>query len=347
MSYSIHLTCLKCSLGLIFLLLFHVSKGQYNLSEIDEVIGDKKASALGNASVIVWKDSAIVYKKDTGAMKLGKLEAQQPLGAMSRWLTVALVMTFVEEGKISLDDYVSNYIPIFSSYSKGYITIRQCLNNTTGIEPSPTVIQRKVQSRKFESLEEKVNFYAAHLDIINNPGKDFAYGDVGITILGRVLEIVSKKKTFDRLIMEKIIRPVGMKKTTFMVESGAVNPSAGALSTASDYIKFLAMLSNKGVVNGKQIISEASVDEIHKVQITTELDKYTAKLMEGSLFGYGVFLKDAATVICCPSFTGSWAFIDKNRNYSCIILTPPIKGDPKADMYNRIKAILDAQFSSL
>ena len=50
------------------------------------------------------------------------------------------------------------------------------------------------------SLEEEVNSFAAS-EIRANPGTDFWYGNIGLNIAGRVLEVVSKKK-FDLLIKQ-------------------------------------------------------------------------------------------------------------------------------------------------
>ncbi|MBC8035479.1 MAG: beta-lactamase family protein [Chitinophagaceae bacterium] len=341
MSYKTSWMCLKFSAALVFMLFLHSTYGQSNFAGVTELLGDKKQLAGGNASAIIWKDSGIIYRKDTGSLKLGKAEVQVPIGAASRWLTVALVMTFVDEGKLSLDDRVSDYIPVFKSYSKGYITIRQCLANTTGIEAERAA--KLAQKKKFETLEEEVNYYAAHYDIVNNPGKDFFYGNSGINIAGRVLEVISKRKTFDRLMSERIIKPLGMKKTTFLPETGSLDPATGARSIASDYVRLLAMYLNKGVLNGKRILSEKSVEEIHKMQITSEVIKYTPKIMEGSSYGLGVFLEEGGKVWNCPSFTGSWVFIDTCGKYACVLFTPLLTGEPKKDFYLKVKEAIDVQ----
>lgn len=345
MSYFPTQICLKFSTALVLLLFFHTTYGQYNFSAVDEIIGNKREQAAGNASVIIWKDGNIIYKKDTGSLKAGKVEVVQPIGAASRWLTAALVMQFVDEGKLSLDDEISKYLPVFSSYSKGYITIRQCLANTTGIEGDLRGKVRIIQ-KKFSSLEEEVNYYAAHNDIVNNPGKDFFYGDAGIKIAARILEIITKRKTFDRLIQEKIIRPLGMKKTTFMVESGAVDPANGAKSTAGDYIRFLGMLLNKGELGGKRILSEDAIAEMNKMQITTAAVKYMPKMIEGASYGLGVFIEEDNKVVSCPSFTSNtWPFIDLCRKYACIIFTPPLSGKAvlNREMYRKVKEAIDQE----
>ncbi|MFX8797496.1 serine hydrolase domain-containing protein, partial [Acinetobacter baumannii] len=77
-----------------------------------------------------------------------------PIASCSKWLTAALVMVLVDEGKISLDDKVTKYIPEFAKYSKGYITIRHCLSHQTGIEQEPIKLLSILQRKKFPNLEE-------------------------------------------------------------------------------------------------------------------------------------------------------------------------------------------------
>lgn len=346
MTYNLMKICLKCTTVLIFLLFFQVVRAQYDFTALDVITGDKKQQTGGNASVIIWKDGNVIYRKDTGSFKMGKLEVQVPIGAASKWFTVALTMKFVEEGLLSLDDPVSDYLPVFSNYSKGYVTIRQCLNNTTGIESDPGRMAKMLQRKKFASLEEEVNYYAAHNDIAAIAGTEFYYGNSGINIVGRVLEVISKRKTFDRLANEKIFRPLGMRKTSFMVETGAVKPASGAVSTAADYSKFLAMLMNKGEFNGKQILSEKSIAEIHKVQTTNELIKFMPPIMKDASYGFGVFLEENGTVISCPSFTGIRPFIDTCRKYACVIFTTPSDKEPGNELYSKIKAVIDEQIVS-
>lgn len=57
-------------------------------------------------------------------------------------------MTFVDQGKLSLDDKVSRYIPVLTKYSKGYITIRDCLAHLTGIESEPIRSLKEQLNRK-------------------------------------------------------------------------------------------------------------------------------------------------------------------------------------------------------
>ena len=80
---------------------------------------------------MVYKDGKTVYQKTMGEFNA---KTQAPIAAAGNWLTAALVMVFVDQGKVSLDDPVSKYIPSFEKYIKNYVTIRHCLTHTTGIE---------------------------------------------------------------------------------------------------------------------------------------------------------------------------------------------------------------------
>ena len=91
---------------------------------------------LGNNLVaLAYKDGKMVYKKEL-EKEIGDFNGrtQVPAGVASQWLVAATVMAYVDDGKISLDDKVSKYIPIFAKYMKTYITIRNCLSFTTGIQ---------------------------------------------------------------------------------------------------------------------------------------------------------------------------------------------------------------------
>ena len=345
LSFNNPFICLNCSLALIFLLFFQLAPAQPNLSGIDDILTRNKQALGGKAVVLVYKDGKMLYQKEMG--EDFKSETPQPIGTSSKWLTAALVMTFVDKGELSLDDPISRFLPVFTSYSKGYITIRQCLSETTGIESEQKKVSRMMQKNKFENLEEEVNYFAAHKDIVVNPGKEFFYGETGFDIVGRVLEVVAKKKTFSKLMQERITRPLAMRKTNFANESGsgAESPASGAISTAGDYIKFMAMLLNGGQFNGKQIISKESIAEIEKISAAGVPVKSTPKTTEGLSYGLGVWISEAGKnpVVSAPGTNGTWPFIDRCRNYAAVIFTGQLPAEQKKDVFVAVKEVIDGQ----
>jgi CubicO group peptidase (beta-lactamase class C family) len=229
---------------------------------------------------------------------------------------------------------------------KKYITIRHCLSHMTGIDDDEKFLKKILQRKKFESLDEEVESFAAR-EIRANAGTDFWYGNIGLNIAAKVLEVVSKRK-FDVLIKQKLFTPLGMRQTTFTeLDGGLYDPSGGARSTAEDYMKFLVMLMNKGKYNGKQILSEASVDEMLKIETANVPKRYVPKSAEGFNYALGSWVveerKGKATALASPGLFGTWPMIDFCRGYAYILFVKNYLGDERANAHLEIKKVIDEQ----
>jgi len=320
--------------------LFAISQDDF--TDLSKQLELAKKEIGKNVVVMIYKDGKIIYKKESDVLKANSPEN---IASCSKWLTAALVMTFIDEGKLSLDDKVSKYLPIFSTYSKSYITIRNCLSHQTGIQQDRVSLLSIFEHRKFASLEEEVNDFAAKKEIAFNPGTGFYYGATGLNIAARVLEVITKKK-FDQLMNERILRPLYMRNTSFASEH-AINPSGGATSTAIDYMNFLEMILNKGTFKDKRILSEKAIETMQQSQTKPDMIKYAPKAAEGFNYGLGEWIQEAdengnSTVVSCPGLFGTWPFIDKCRNYACIIFTKSLSsGEQKKETYLNIKKSID------
>jgi len=345
MSQKSFSNCIKVSAVLVFLLLLQAVKAQYNFGELDKKLGEYQQQLGGNVVTLIYKDSQVIYKKELGDFKANTVA---PIASCSKWLTAALVMTFVDEGKLSLDDKVSKYIPEFTNYGKGYITIRNCLSHTTGIEDK-SGLAGILENSRFETLEEEVNNFMSKHEIFAQPGQQFAYSSVGLNIAGRVLEIISKKP-FDQLMTQRIFRPLNMKASTFYSER-AVNPSGGAKSTANDYMNFLIMIINKGMFNGKRILSEQSIAEMQKTQTNQNMIKYAPPTAQGFNYALGEWVLNAdangnSTTVASPGLFGTWPMVDKCRGYVCIIFVKTLLRDSRKEIYTDLKQTIDTQIAS-
>lgn len=332
--------CLKFSLK-SFLLLFWLagSAQKPDMSALDQLISQHQKELGKNLVVMVYKDSALIYKKETG--ELFNSRAQAPLGAASQWLTAALAMSFVDQGKITLDEPLGRYLPVLEKYMKGYITLRNCLTQTTGIEDEQTRLGKLLKKKKYQTLEEAVNGLAAR-EIHNNPGKEFSYGDVGLTIAARVCEVLGKKP-FERLMQERITRPLKMRSTSFFNDDGsAPNPSSGGRTTANDYMNFLIMILHKGVFENKRILSEKAIDEMEKASFTDLPVVYSPPSFNNWHYGMGVWLLEEdqngqGIVMSAPSLHGSWPIIDRKHGYAALLLLQSAQDDAKVGIMNELR----------
>ena len=346
MSLKIKSFCLKFTTLLSFMLICLTGRSQYNFSSVDSFLLTNQ-KALGNdISAIIYKGDKIIYQKALG--EEFNVKTRAPIANASKWLTAALVMTFVDEGKISLDEKVSNYLPIFETYGKTYITIRQCLSHTIGIADNSKSVGKILDKKKFESLEEEVNSFVKK-EIAANPGTSFFYGNMGPNIAGRVLEVITKK-SFETLIKQRIFTPLEMKNSSFIPEDNSVNPSVGAESTAADYINFLSMILNKGMYKGKRILSEKAIAAMQTVQTKKVEKKYVPKLTEGYEYGLGEWIEEQdsngnSVVISSSSLSGTYPYIDKCRNYACIFFIKK-QNELKKELYQELKKKIDAQITS-
>jgi Beta-lactamase class C and other penicillin binding proteins len=354
MSYKIRFLCLKFSTLLVILLIFQNTLAQKKIKEIginvfpefDELLSHQQKALGNNVVAMIWTDT-LVYKKELGDFTS---TTQAPIASCSKWLTTALVMQFIDEGKLSLDDKVSKYIPLFASYNRNYITIRHCLSHMTGIRSEGSKLAKFVeQPKKYNSLEDEVNDLAKK-EIQSNPGTEFSYSNLGIDVAARIVEIVSKKK-FDLLIRSKLFVPLQMRQTSFSTLDGsAINPSSGAISTASDYMHFLQMLLNNGKYNGVQVLSEESVKQMRLVETTPEMIKYAPKIAQGYNYALGSWVMEdnnkLATVLTCPGLSGTWPVIDYCKGYACLIFIKSLLSEQKADIYNQMKAAVDEKLQS-
>lgn len=350
MSYKIKTSCLKFSTIAVFMLFFQTTFSQSTkipkevgvnrFEDLDAIVQQNQKAFGNNVVALVWTDT-LVYKRELGDFDS---KTPVPIGDASKWLTTALVMMFVDERKISLDDKVSKYIPDFELYAKNYITIRHCLSHYTGIKE--TALKGLFGKKKFETLKEEAELFAKS-EIHANAGEQFRYSDIGPIIAAAVLEIASKKK-FDMLIKQRLFNPLGMRKTSFSSLDGSIpDPSNGAQSSADDYMHFLQMLLNNGKYRGVQILSEASVKEMRKMETNPETIKYTPKTGQGFSYALGSWVVDegkdnVANVLASPSLNGTWPMVDWCKGYAFIIVTKtPLKDEQKNDIYMQMKDAVD------
>ncbi len=335
-----------CSVFFLFLLILQAASSQQNFPEIDRAFKMNQQALGKDAVMMIYKSGKIVYESALGDLTTG---SQQRIASCSKWFTAALVMTFVDEGKISLDDTIGKFLPIFTKYGKGQIKVWHCLSHTAGLEQEPVKMLTLVnRNSKYNSLEEEINDWAKKKNVIAIPGTEFRYGNVGLNIAARIIEVVGKKG-FEEIFQERIVRPLNLSATTFTKNGEIANPSGGAWSTAADYINFEIMFLNKGVFRGKRILSKASVEKMLEAETNQSMIKYAPGAASGYDYGFGLWIqeKDAngkTTAVTSPGLFGTWPVVDYCRNYVFIIFTKNLLTEKKSEIYIAIKKVVDQYF---
>jgi len=312
---------------------------------LDDWLGEHAREMGGRVILVICKDGKLVYHHSVNEMtaeqkmlnrfvarQQGKqadlsdytISSRQPIASCSKWLSAALVMTFVDEGKLSLTDTVGKYLPVLSRHGKGNITVGQCLSHLTGIKAPPLHEDLK-QMREIGSMDEAIGKIAV-LPMEGEPGKVFHYSNLGLQIAGAILEKISGK-SFEDLFAERIARLLAMKNTDFGKGKVAL-PAGGASSTPEDYMNFLEMILHKGVFNGARVLSERSIAGMQINRITSGVRvAYTPA--DGGDYGYGygewtIGIPPAdqpAKSVTSPGLFGSFPWVDNDHKYCAFLMT--------------------------
>ena len=194
----------------------HVESGK--LPGVISVLVDEKANKQ-DVAVMGW---ANVEKKTPISMDQMFMQCSQTKGFCG--VTIAML---VEEGKISLDEPVSKYLPEFKEMkvlvkdkktgktslvpAKNQITIRMVMNHTAGFPFE--IPSKKAKGWPGLSLRDTAK-EAASEPILFEPGTRTQYSNTGIDIGAAVIEVVTKQP-WDVFLKERVLLPLGMKNTTF------------------------------------------------------------------------------------------------------------------------------------
>src|SRR5436305_1888464 len=99
-------------------------------AQVDKIVADAlKSSGVPSASVAIVRDGRIVFARAYGdqgpGMKATSPAAKYQIASISKQFTAAAILLLEEEGKLSLDDKVSKWVPDITDADR--ISIRQLL----------------------------------------------------------------------------------------------------------------------------------------------------------------------------------------------------------------------------
>ncbi len=172
-------------------------------------------------------DGRLIHK---GAGGFSDIEKKTPattsslfrIASMSKSFTAMAILKLRDQGRLRLDDPVSLYIPEmkklkYPTSDSGPITIRHLLTHGAGFpEDNPWGDRQLADSDK-----ELLALISGQVSFSNAPGVEYEYSNLGFTLLGRIVTVVSKMP-YQRYIRENIWRPLGMQTSEW--EYGNVAP---------------------------------------------------------------------------------------------------------------------------
>lgn len=180
---------------------------------IDRIAGQVlEQTGVPSASIAVVQHGKLVYTHAYGKARLQPPVAATPdmrysIGSISKQFTAAAVLLLQEQGKLSLDDTISKYIPGLTSGDQ--ITIRELLSHTSGYQdfwPEDYVMTTMKPTVTAQQIMDQWGKKALDFE----PGTQWQYSNTNFVIAGAIVEKVSGEPYFQFLV-EHIFRPLGMK----------------------------------------------------------------------------------------------------------------------------------------
>lgn len=263
---------------------------------LEQMVADGKAAGF---VTLVARRGHIVHHRATGSRGMDApepmpLDALFDIASMTKPITAVAALTLLEEGRITLDEAVSDYLPEFADRlvqgdpgwkepATRVMTVRHLFTHTSGVSDGRT----RAEKYEFPTMGAYMA-ELAQLPLGAQPGSRWIYGD-SLDVLGHLVERVSGQ-TLDSFVRERVLEPLGMADTHYwppeakqdrralLVVNGQDDPerlsrepaeagrlksfvsgASGLHSTAGDYWRFCQMLANGGILAGQRILGPRTV----------------------------------------------------------------------------------------
>lgn len=198
----------------LFLLLVLCSFVPAYADKVDDYVrAQLQERHIPGAAVAVIKNGQIVKAAGYG---LASVEFNVPateetvfeIGSISKQITAAAIMLLVEEGKVSLDERISRYLPGTPEAWKN-VTVRHLLTHTSGIKSYTGLSGYELSKRlKRDDFIKALGVHPLEFE----PGASWKYSNSGYNLLGFIIEAVSGKSYWD-FMRERVFKPLGMNST--------------------------------------------------------------------------------------------------------------------------------------
>lgn len=259
-----------------------VTGGQDLTSYLDKITKENfQKYKLPSLCMVVVKGGKIIYENALGYADVkNKVKADvnssvYRIGSTSKLFTETAIMQLYEQGKIDLKEDANKYlgdIKIKNKFAKK-VTVENLLTHTSGIDEATFSYTAAKTQNDMISLSE---YLKKHKPIVTTePGKVCLYSNIGLDLLGHIIENVSGMK-YEAYIQKNIFNILGMqnskaslplnnmtKNYDSLTKTGYVyyndSPAGGINSTPLDISKFMMAHLQKGIYKNNKILKESTV----------------------------------------------------------------------------------------
>jgi CubicO group peptidase (beta-lactamase class C family) len=257
--------------------------GPLPLSRIAGEINKRAASLVADDSfsgvVLVAKGDRVLVNRAYGfADQLWRApnhtDTRFHLGSIGKMFTAAAIMKLAEQGKLSLDDPLSKWVPEYAHPEATQITLKQLLTHSAGVGDLDIrqIRQPMTGAAIAATMTQPLEF---------KPGERFGYSNGGFVLLQAVVERASGQ-AFDSALGDLVFKPAGMTRTgTWPVTAIVPNRATGYLRPEDDPLGLGPRYSNE------QFLGYGANGSGGEYSTVGDLFLFLSALANGKLLGPG------------------------------------------------------------
>jgi CubicO group peptidase (beta-lactamase class C family) len=258
------------------------------------------------------------------------------IASMTKSFTAVAILALQEDGRLRVTDPVVRHLPEFrtpDARTSSRVRLHHLLTHSSGLPPLPSIYYEMLRSERadptsdfrelrrvgFDTEREPIERYDDLLEylaheryrVLGAPGEFFSYSNEGFGLLGAIVERVSGR-SYESFVEDRILRPSGMRRTTFdsgvmfrqpevatlytsvkrgrgtrvvrsplWHEMSCLRATGGLRSTLSDLLRYLEIFRTDGRAGRERILSAASVRAMLSPHVPAS---------PGRFYGYGLYV---------------------------------------------------------
>ena len=277
------------------------------------------------------------------------------LASNTKAIACALVLSYVEEGKLALDEPISRYLPEWQG--EKVPTLRQCMSHTSGLK---FFTEMPIDRFPMQLLSR----IGARSDMVAAPGEKFLYSNWGIDVAVACVEVVAGTP-WEVLLKERILDPLDMHDAVFhptkeqcermakgyvltddkpakeatvaqfqypySLHSRYPEAGGGLFGSPMDLIKFFAMVANGGVgLNGRRVLKAETV--------ALWFEKQTPRCVDKS-YSFGAWVSKDRQMMSHGGAWSTWGCAYCASGVARVFFVQRAGGDSKG--YEKFRSLVD------
>ena len=226
---------------------------------MDGFLTEAAADSLDIHSVMLVKEGSVIYSR---WQSQGVDTVPHILNSVSKTFTATAVGMAIADGKMALTDKVIDFfpdkLPAEVSDNLKAMTVRDLLTMTCGHDEEPRAARTADQ--------DWVTAFLAH-PVVHKPGTFYLYNSMGTYMLSAIVQKVTGEKVVDYLT-PRLFEPLHIDKPRWDESPQGINTGGwGLYLKTEDLAKMGQLILQKGLWNGRQLVSADWISEMSKKQV--------------------------------------------------------------------------------